>query len=125
MCADTTNDNTCDTSWTNVGNVTSVTWPGPELAHDTVYYWQVRAVNASGFTAADSQTWWSFRTQVDAPAAFGKAAPANGATGQSTSPTLTWGTSARAASYEYCYDTTNDGACGGAGRARGPARAWR
>jgi hypothetical protein len=113
VCADTTNDNTCDTSWTNVGNVTSVTWPGPELAHDTVYYWQVRAVNASGYTPADSQTWWSFRTQVDVPAAFGKSTPANGATGQSTSPTLSWGTSTRATSYEYCYDTTNDSACGG------------
>ena len=100
VCADTTNDNTCDTSWENVGNVTSVTWPGPELAHDTVYYWQVRAVNASGYTPADSQTWWSFRTRVDAPAAFNKSTPANGATGVSTGPTLSWAASTRATSYE-------------------------
>ena len=39
------------------------------------------------------------------PAAFGKTLPANGATGQSTSPTLTWGTSSGATSYEYCLDT--------------------
>ena len=114
VCADLTNDNVCDTSWVNVGNVTSVTWPGPELAHDTVYYWQVRAYNASGFTAADSQTWWHFTTVVDAPAAFGKSGPANGTTGQAASLTLTWGTSTRATSYQYCLDTTNDGVCGGA-----------
>ena len=44
VCADTTDDNACDTSWVNVGNVTSVTWPGPELEHSTTYYWQVRAL---------------------------------------------------------------------------------
>ena len=45
------------------------------------------------------------------PAAFNKSAPANGATDQPTSLTLSWGTSSGATSYEYCYDTTNDHAC--------------
>ncbi len=45
------------------------------------------------------------------PAAFNKSAPTNGATDQSTSPTLSWATSTGAASYEYCYDTSNDNAC--------------
>ena len=81
MCGDTTNNSTCDTSWTSVGNVTSATWPGAALAYDTLYYWQVRAMYGGGYTPADSGTWWSFRTQVQAPAAFGKSAPANGATG--------------------------------------------
>jgi hypothetical protein len=31
----------------------------------------------------------------------------------STSPTLSWGTSTGATSYEYCYDTSNDNSCTG------------
>lgn len=46
-----------------------------------------------------------------APGAFGKSSPANGATGQSISPTLSWTASAGATSYEYCIDTTNNNAC--------------
>lgn len=42
---------------------------------------------------------------------FSKLSPANGATGVSTSPTLSWATSTGATSYEYCVDTTNDNAC--------------
>jgi hypothetical protein len=45
------------------------------------------------------------------PAAFNKTGPANGAKGQPISVTLTWTASARANTYQYCYDTTNDGAC--------------
>ena len=45
------------------------------------------------------------------PFAFNKTSPANHATNQSISPTLTWGASSGATSYEYCYDTTNDNAC--------------
>jgi hypothetical protein len=45
------------------------------------------------------------------PGGFNKIAPANGATGQPANPTLSWGASSGATSYEYCYDTTNDNAC--------------
>ena len=45
------------------------------------------------------------------PGAFSHTSPANGATNQSTSPTLSWGASAGAASYEYCIDTTNNSVC--------------
>ena len=45
------------------------------------------------------------------PGWFDKTAPANGATGVTINPTLRWDSSNNAASYEYCYDTTNDGAC--------------
>jgi predicted outer membrane repeat protein len=38
-------------------------------------------------------------------AVFTKSAPANGATGQSLSPTLFWQTSSGATSYEYCYSS--------------------
>ncbi|MBI5934603.1 MAG: DNRLRE domain-containing protein [Chloroflexi bacterium] len=50
-------------------------------------------------------------SQVDLPGAFNKTAPANGATNQPLNPTILWGTSTGATSYEYCYDTTNDNAC--------------
>jgi len=46
-----------------------------------------------------------------APGAFGKASPANGATGQPVPTSLSWGASSNAASYEYCIDTTNNNAC--------------
>ena len=45
------------------------------------------------------------------PGLFAKSEPANGATSQSTGPTLSWGTSDGGNSYEYCYDTTNDNTC--------------
>jgi hypothetical protein len=48
-----------------------------------------------------------------APGAFNKTSPANGATGQPSTPSLNWGTSSNAASYEYCIDTTNNNACDG------------
>ena len=47
------------------------------------------------------------------PAAFNKTSPANGATGQPNAPSLGWGTSSKATSYEYCIDTTNNNACDG------------
>ena len=39
--------------------------------------------------------------------AFNLSSPSNGATGQSATPTLSWGSSASAASYLYCYSTAN------------------
>jgi M6 family metalloprotease-like protein len=45
------------------------------------------------------------------PGAFNKTLPLNAASGQLTSPTLSWGASPGATRYEYCIDTTNDNAC--------------
>ena len=45
------------------------------------------------------------------PANFGKINPANGALYQSTRATLNWGTSAYAASYAYCFDTSDNDEC--------------
>jgi large repetitive protein len=59
-CVDTTNDGSCDTEWTTTPTITA----SPSgLAPSTTYWWQVRALNATGTTEADSGTWWSFTTR--------------------------------------------------------------
>ena len=45
-----------------------------------------------------------------APGAFGKSSPTTGRPVRGPSPTLYWAASSGATSYEYCYDTTDDGA---------------
>jgi len=76
---------------------------GAALAFNTLYYWQVRAAYAGGYRTADGGTWWNSGRRSAPPEDFAKTAPATGATGQGTSLTLTWGTSVRAASYEYLH----------------------
>lgn len=110
-CIDASANNTCDASWTSAGGSTSVNLGG--LSAGSLYSWQVRASNDAGSTLADSGAWWSFTT-LALPGAFSKSSPASGSSGVSTSPTLSWSTSSGAASYEYCYDTSNDSACDGA-----------
>src|SRR5581483_12277165 len=61
-CLDTTDNNTCDSAWTNIGNTTSKTLSG--LNNGTQYYWQVRARNTAGTTDANAGAWWSFTTQT-------------------------------------------------------------
>jgi hypothetical protein len=46
-----------------------------------------------------------------ASASLSKSSPVNQATGQITTPTLTWKASSGATRYEYCYDTVNNDAC--------------
>jgi hypothetical protein len=108
-CYDTTNDNECS-PWTGAGTSTSVTVSG--LSAGTLYYWQVRATNAAGTVYANGSgaALWTFAT-ASAPMAFAKIGPASGTTGQPTNPTLSWGASSNATSYEYCYDSTDDNAC--------------
>jgi len=109
-CIDTTNNNACDGSWTTAGAGTSAAITG--LDPDTAYSWQVRAVNGQGSTEANGGTWWVFTTEtLPLPGAFGKTAPANGATGQLTDLNLSWSASSNAMGYEYCIDTTDNNAC--------------
>ncbi len=74
------------------------------------YYWQVRARNATGTTYANGGSltsgWFSF-TVIQYPGAFNKTSPANGAVGQPITPTLSWGASNKASSYEYCLDANS------------------
>jgi subtilisin-like proprotein convertase family protein len=113
ICYDTTNDNACTAGWTNVGANTNANING--LSAGTTYYWHVRALNSGGMTYAESNPvmYWTLTTQVAAPGAFTHTSPANGAVKQSVNPTLDWSTSAGAASYEYCIDAVNNGACDG------------
>jgi uncharacterized repeat protein (TIGR02543 family) len=61
-CYDVTNNSTCGGPWVGVGTNISVTLSS--LNRGTTYYWQVRAVSASGTTYADGDTWWQFTTQA-------------------------------------------------------------
>ncbi|MCS7055772.1 MAG: hypothetical protein NZM18_06305, partial [Thermoflexales bacterium] len=94
----------CDVtgSWVNVGNVTN--WNAPPLQPSTTYWWQVRALNASGQAQADGGQWWYFTTRAApiGPGAFGKAAPTNNAANQATNLLLSWGASAGASGYQVC-----------------------
>lgn len=54
------NTSTSCTSWTNLGNTTAAT--ASNLRSRTVYYWQVRAVNADGTTVANDGSFWRFTT---------------------------------------------------------------
>jgi hypothetical protein len=109
FCVFTSIDSTCNGGkWVSV-NGTSHTAVGLNLS--TTYYWQVRAVNATGATASNNVTWWSFTTQTNPPAAFTKIAPVNALTKTDTAITLQWSASDADVSYVVCYDTTNDGDC--------------
>lgn len=111
-CLDRVSGSTCDTSWVSTGAATAVAVSNLQVG---AYYWQVRAVNVNGSTEANSGSWWSFTVQVGVPpGAFNKSSPTNGSTGVSRTPTLRWGASSSATSYEVCFDTTNDSTCNGA-----------
>jgi uncharacterized repeat protein (TIGR01451 family) len=105
ICYDTSLNGACNASWQGVGNVSS--YPISGLTSGTWYEWQVRACNSAGCNGgADNGVWWQFRT-ADPPGAFGKSAPANGATGQPTNPTLSWTPASGTVNhYRYCVATT-------------------
>lgn len=91
------------TTWVSTGTRTTAT--RTRLAHDTTYYWQVRAINDAGTTLANGGQNWRFKVVLP-PAVFAKTSPANNAVNQPTTITLTWAASARATSYEYCFAQT-------------------
>jgi Zn-dependent metalloprotease len=68
-CYDIINDNQCNRSWSAPLNTTSADIAN--LGTNSIYYWQVRAVNAVGTTYANNQTWGSFTTTSTLPAGLG------------------------------------------------------
>ena len=67
-CLDSSNNNSCDSNWINVGSASSIQLSS--LAYNSTYYWQVRAKNVNGETASDGGTWWSFSTMTDPDACY-------------------------------------------------------
>src|SRR5438552_10932672 len=78
--------------------------PG-NLAAGTTYFWQVVARNDAGSTTGAV---WSFTTAAAPPPPAAPTAPnpSNGATGVSTTPTLTWSASG-ATSYDVSFGTSS------------------
>lgn len=109
-CIDEIDNGVCDTSWTPNGLSTTALVSG--LPYDTLFYWQVQSVNNDGSVDANEGTWWSFRTQIAPPAAFGKMSPGNNAVNvEAVGLELSWEASPGAERYEYCFDTTDDNTC--------------
>src|SRR5204863_1344405 len=68
-------------------NQTPATYSPGSLTNGTTYFWRIVARNAGGTTTGPV---WSFTTIVAAPSAPATPAPADGATGTSTTRTLSW-----------------------------------
>jgi hypothetical protein len=114
-CIDESNNSQCDADggWTAVFGRTNTNVSG--LKPNTLYYWQVQAIlNDNTRVDANNGNWWSFTTRSETlPGSFSKTLPANGAGGQSVTPTLAWQANSLATSYEYCVDTLNNNICDG------------
>ncbi len=86
-------------------NQTDTTYAYTGLTPGTTYYWQVVAKNLGGSDTATGAP-WSF-TAAHLPGSFGLETPASGLVQQLLSDTLTWDSSAFAASYDVYFDTHN------------------
>jgi hypothetical protein len=86
-----------------VATVSGANYAPGTLASGVTYYWRVVAKNSTG--TATSST-WSFTTE-GALAAPVLVSPANGATGQSLTPTLKWNTVSGASSYDLYFGPTS------------------
>ncbi|MGA9364840.1 MAG: LamG-like jellyroll fold domain-containing protein [Bacteroidota bacterium] len=89
----------------NQSGITSTSYTVSGLANNTTYYWRVNATNAVA-TSNWSST-WSFTTISSPPPPPTLSSPSNGATGISTSPTLSWNASSGATSYELDVSTNS------------------
>ena len=84
-------------------NLTTATYAPPALASGTQYFWQIVARNSAGTTSGPV---WSFTTAAVLPGLPGSPSPSNGATGVSTTPSLSW-TAAGATTYDVGFGTSN------------------
>lgn len=80
---------------------TSLSLPG--LVGSTTYHWRVWASNTTS-TSIPSPV-WSFTTIMTPPDLPQRSAPADGSTGQSTSPTLSWSPAFQAETYAIRWST--------------------
>ncbi|HUH98961.1 MAG TPA: choice-of-anchor Q domain-containing protein, partial [Anaerolineales bacterium] len=83
-CYDTVNNNVCDTSWVSTSSTNASL---SSLSNNTIYYWQVRAVNLGGITYANAGAWWNFKVILAPPTLT---SPINNATRVGARPTFTW-----------------------------------
>jgi hypothetical protein len=90
------------------------------LTYGTTYYWQVR--EECGGQRMPTQV-VAFHGAVRITGSLARLVRRMEPPTQQTSVTLGWGTSRLAASYEYCYDTSNDGSCIGSWTSAGQAPA--
>ena len=94
-------------TWTPVGAMGNGSWTqgmsgvSGRYARYRVILWRDRTTEAS---PALQDITFNYETLAQP---FNKTAPANGATGQPTNPTLSWGASAGADHYRYCNSTTS------------------
>ncbi len=86
-----------------VATVSGTAYTPAQLSAATTYYWKIVAKNAVG---PSNSSVWSFVTVQTLPAAPANPLPANGATGLSTSPALTWASSSGATSYQVYLGTS-------------------
>ncbi len=88
------------------------------LSGNTTYFWRVVARNSAG--SASSAT-WSFTTlqPAQAPGTPGNLAPANGASGVSLTPSLTWSAASNATSYDVYFGTSSSPSMAGTTGAAG------
>jgi hypothetical protein len=73
------------------------------LTNKVTYYWRANASNADGTNWSAA---WSFTTIVAMPGMPTLTSPSSGSTGESTSPTLSWGTVTGAATYTILVSTS-------------------
>lgn len=77
--------------------IANTTFSASGLRADTIYYWRVEAVDAGG--SGGWSTTWSFRTLGSTPSAPALSAPANNASNQATTLTLSWAAAGGATAY--------------------------
>src|SRR6185369_11115396 len=88
-----------------VQGLTATGYSQASLNPGATYYWNVVAKNSSGSAPASST--FSFTTAGALPAQVTLNTPANGATSQSGTPTLTWSAAANATVYDLYLGTGN------------------
>ena len=93
------------TTVTSQGGITATTASIDALANSTQYFWRVRSDNPGGDAWSSVR---SFTTILAPPAAPSLSSPANGATDQPLSLSLTWNSSATAETYILSVSTVQD-----------------